>query len=74
MNLDDEMTRQWNEFEQLGDIQVRQYLAGHVWSEAKERLARQWLDAQEASKSAASGRETLAVAKRVPPHRCANDT
>jgi hypothetical protein len=63
--LDDETTTQWNEFDGLGDTEVRQCLAKHIWSEPKERLARQWLDVQEAAKSAARGRETLAVAKEA---------
>ena len=32
------------EFDDLGEDVVRQRLAAHIWSEEKERLARDWLD------------------------------
>jgi hypothetical protein len=32
------------EFDELGEDDVRKRLAAHIWSEEKERLARDWLD------------------------------
>jgi hypothetical protein len=32
------------EFDDLGEATVRERLAAHIWSEEKERLAREWLD------------------------------
>ena len=32
------------EFDELGEDDVRKSLAAHIWPEEKERLARDWLD------------------------------
>ena len=47
----------WKEFE---EDQVRVRLAGHIWSEGTERLARQWLERRETSLA----REANEIAKR----------
>jgi hypothetical protein len=53
----------WNEFELLGEIEVRKRLAGHFWSEDKDALARQWLEYLDSYGSADSRRQTLAIAR-----------
>jgi hypothetical protein len=64
----------WKEFEELGEEEVRKRLAGHIWGEDKERLARQWLEAREAAKAAENRRKTLALAKEANDlARSAND-
>jgi hypothetical protein len=40
---DDVNDVRWKEFEDLGEEDVRKRLAQHIWSEEKERLAREWL-------------------------------
>jgi len=53
---------QWNEFETLEEIEVRERLAAHIWSEDKETLARQWLEFRESFKASESRREAVALA------------
>ena len=47
------------EFDDLGEDVVRQRLAAHIWSEEKERLARDWLD----TRASAQVRVAIAAAR-----------
>lgn len=49
------------EFEDLGEEEVRKRLAAHIWSEDKERLARQWLE----FRGTALAREANDLARRA---------
>jgi hypothetical protein len=45
LKMDDDVNDvRWREFEDLGEEDVRKRLAAHIWSEEKEKLARQWLE------------------------------
>jgi len=55
----------WEEFEQLGEEEVRKHLGAHIWGEEKERLARQWLELGEAVKALENRRKTLALVREV---------
>ena len=46
---DDVQDVRWKEFEELGEEDVSKRLTAHIWSEEKERLARQWLQLRETS-------------------------
>jgi hypothetical protein len=64
--LDDYHTAsQWNEFETLGEETVRLRLGAHIWSEDKERLGRQWLEARQASISSDLAKQANALAKEA---------
>jgi hypothetical protein len=64
----------WKEFEDLGEVEVRKRLARHIWDEDKERLARQWLESKEWSRSSEDSRATVAIAKEANDlARSAND-
>ncbi len=64
----------WKEFDGLGEEEVRKRLAAHIWGEDKERLARQWLESREWSRSSEDSRATLALAKEANDlARSAND-
>ncbi len=64
----------WKELDGLGEEEVRKRLAAHIWGEDKERLARQWLESKEWSRSSEDGRATLALAKEANDlARSAND-
>jgi uncharacterized tellurite resistance protein B-like protein len=58
---DDVHDVRWKEFEGLGEEDVRKRLAAHIWSEEKERLARQWLELRGTSLA----REANDLAKRA---------
>jgi hypothetical protein len=53
----------WADFEQLGERQVRQYLALRVYGEDNVKLAKAWLEYKESLSSAATQAESLALAK-----------
>lgn len=60
----------WREFEELGEMKVRQNLATHVYGEDNQRMAREWLAhkdqvrASEASRlNEASSREQIDIAR-----------
>ena len=55
----------WREFETLGEEAVRQRLAGRIWDEEKEALARQWLKFRDSSEAADSRRKTIDVAREA---------
>ena len=55
----------WQEFESLGEIEVRKRLAAHMWSEEKEALARQWIEYRESFDSSASRANSLALAREA---------
>ena len=55
----------WDEFRSLAEAEVRKRLASHVYSEHRERQARQWLEYGNLSDSSASRRHTLAIAKEA---------
>jgi hypothetical protein len=55
----------WNEFEELGEIEVRKRLAAHIWSEEKEALARQWIEFRESHESSESRANSLALAREA---------
>jgi hypothetical protein len=61
--MDDLQSTRWQEFEKLGEIEVRERLAAHIWSEEKDALARQWLEYCESFNSSEDRLRTLAVAK-----------
>jgi hypothetical protein len=46
--------RLWREFEDLGEETVRKQLAEHIYSEGRERHARQWLEYRDSLESSAS--------------------
>lgn len=62
--MDPQSTR-WQEFEELGEVEVRKRLAAHIWGEEKEALAHQWLEFRESSNSSEVRRQTLAVAREA---------
>jgi hypothetical protein len=65
----------WQEFETLGEVEVRKRLAAHIWSEEKEALARQWIEWRESSNLSEDRRQILAVAKEANDlARSANDS
>ena len=45
--------RLWREFEDLGEETVRKQLAEHIYSEGRERHARQWLEYRDSLESSA---------------------
>jgi len=60
----------WNEFEAIGEIQVRKNLADRIYSEEKTLLAREWLAHVESARRAsefaridASNREQIRAAR-----------
>src|SRR5215469_8803786 len=55
----------WNEFEALGEDDVRKRVGAVVWDAHKLVAARQWLEAREKLKGAENRRETLAVAREA---------
>jgi len=63
--VDEATESRWREFENLGESEVRKRLAGRLWSEEKNALARQWLDLCESSRSSEDRRQTLIVAKEA---------
>jgi len=70
--MDAQETR-WQEFEDLGEIEVRKRLAARLWSEEKEALARQWIEFREARDSSTSA-DSLALAREANDlARSAND-
>jgi hypothetical protein len=54
-----------NEFDALGEDEVRKRVAGGVWDAHKLVAARQWLEGREAAKGEESRRETSALAKEA---------
>jgi hypothetical protein len=54
-----------SEFEELGEEEVRKRLAAHVWTASKERLARQWLELRDWSKSSHDAQQTQALAREA---------
>lgn len=52
----------WHEFDALGEEEVRKRLGAHMFSEDKERLARQWIEYRESLDSSEARRRTLALA------------
>jgi hypothetical protein len=55
----------WKEFEELGEEEVHKRLAASIWGEEKARLAREWLQSKEWSRSSADSRATLAIANEA---------
>src|SRR5262245_32007275 len=55
----------WNEFEALGEDDVRKRVGAVVGDARKLVAARQWLEAREAAKGAENRPETLALAKEA---------
>jgi hypothetical protein len=58
---DDVQDVRLKEFEDIGEEEVRKRLAAHIWSEDKERLARQWLELR----STSLAREANDLARRA---------
>lgn len=61
----DPQNAHWEEFEKLGEPEVRKRLAAHIWSEEKDALARQWIEWRESSNSSEDRRRILAVAREA---------
>jgi CHASE3 domain sensor protein len=52
----------WEEFETLGETEVRKRLGAHMFGEDKERLAHQWIEYRRSMESSEARRRTLALA------------
>jgi len=68
--MTDHIQERWRDFDALGELEVRQRLAAHVYGEDNERLAREWLEhgaqsrADEAERrSDASSSEQIRIAR-----------
>jgi len=55
----------WEEFEAFGEEEVRKRLGAHMFSEDKERLARQWIEYRGSLDSSEARRRTLALASEA---------
>jgi len=63
--MNDPRELRWQEFETLGEEEVRKRLGAHQYGEAKARLAAQWLEYRESLRSSASNAQSLALAREA---------
>jgi hypothetical protein len=71
---DDTTSARWQEFESLGEEDVRKRLAASIYGEDKARLAREWLDHKRSLRVAEDNAANLASAKEANSlARTAND-
>jgi hypothetical protein len=61
----DQNDLRWQEFDSLGQVEVRKRVTAKIWTEEKAKLAHQWLAYQESQESSASRQKTLDVTKEA---------
>lgn len=61
----DEWAKEWAVFDAIGEENVRQNIAKHVYDGARKISVEQWLEYQASRDSAASRRETLRLANEA---------
>jgi hypothetical protein len=63
--LGDKIEARWQEFEELGEAEVRKRIGSGIFGPQKARLANQWIESRGSAESSEARRHALAVANEA---------